>query len=295
MQSYLYFPGCSLRTVARDFDDSAQACARALGVELKEMQGWLCCGAVFSNVADNIMTNAGPNRILARARSEGDTLVTLCAGCHNVLKRANLQAGRNAIKQEQINEFNEEKYEGGLSVLHFLEILRDRVGFSAVRDAVKAPLQGLPVGAYYGCLLLRPFDEMRLDDPHRPSIFEDLLVSIGCTPVDYPSRTECCGSYLGVGSPDAMALLSRNVVQSARSNGARMLAVSCPLCKYNLETSQKQDLGVSSDSQPLPVVYFTQLLGLALGAKPESLRLDPLQVQAIHGGMHTTLENVSQT
>jgi heterodisulfide reductase subunit B len=259
------------------------------------MQGWLCCGAVFSNVADNIMTNAGPNRILARARSEGDTLVTLCAGCHNVLKRANLQAGRNAIKQEQINEFNEEKYEGGLSVLHFLEILRDRVGFSAVRDAVKAPLQGLSVGAYYGCLLLRPFDEMKLDDPHRPSIFEDLLVSIGCTPVDYPSRTECCGSYLGVGSPDAMALLSRNVVQSARSNGARMLAVSCPLCKYNLETSQKQDLGVSSDSQPLPVVYFTQLLGLALGAEPESLRLDPLQVQAIHGGMHTTLENVSQT
>ena len=295
MQSYLYFPGCSLRTVARDFDDSAQACARALGVELKEMQGWLCCGAVFSNVADNIMTNAGPNRILARARSEGDTLVTLCAGCHNVLKRANLQAGRNAIKQEQINEFNEEKYEGGLSVLHFLEILRDRVGFSAVRDAVKVPLQGLSVGAYYGCLLLRPFDEMKLDDPHRPSIFEDLLVSIGCTPVDYPSRTECCGSYLGVGSPDAMALLSRNVVQSARSNGARMLAVSCPLCKYNLETSQKQDLGVSSDSQPLPVVYFTQLLGLALGAEPESLRLDPLQVQAIHGGMHTTLENVSQT
>ncbi|MGB9024068.1 MAG: CoB--CoM heterodisulfide reductase iron-sulfur subunit B family protein [Candidatus Bathyarchaeia archaeon] len=295
MQSYLYFPGCSLRTVARDFDDSAQACARALGVELKEMQGWLCCGAVFSNVADNIMTNAGPNRILARARSEGDTLVTLCAGCHNVLRRANLQAGRNAIKQEQINEFNEEKYEGGLSVLHFLEILRDRVGFSAVRDAVKAPLQGLPVGAYYGCLLLRPFDEMKLDDPHRPSILEDLLVSIGCTPVDYPSRTECCGSYLGVGSPDAMALLSRNVVQSARSNGARMLAVSCPLCKYNLETSQKQDLGVSSDSQPLPVVYFTQLLGLALGAESESLRLDPLQVQAIHGGMHTTLENVSQT
>ncbi len=293
MESYLYFPGCSLRTVARDFDDSAQACARALGAELKEMQGWLCCGAVFSNVADNIMTNAGPNRILARARSEGDTLVTLCAGCHNVLKRANLQAGRNAIKQEQINEFNEEKYEGGLSVLHFLEILRDRVGFGTVRDTVKAPLHGLPVGAYYGCLLLRPFDEMRLDDPHRPSVLEDLLVSTGCTPVEYPSRTECCGSYLGVGSPDSMTLLSRNVVQSARSSGATILAVSCPLCKYNLEASQKQDLAASSGSQPLQVIYFTQLLGLALGAAPQSLRLNPVQIQAIRGRVQAPPESVN--
>jgi len=240
------------------------------------------------------MTNAGSNRILDRGRSEGETPGTLCAGCHNVLKRANLQAGRNAIKQEQINEFNEEKYEGGLSVLHFLEILRDRVGFGTVRDMVNLPLHGLPVGAYYGCLLLRPFDEMRLDDPHRPSVLEDLLVSTGCTPVEYPSRTECCGSYLGVGSPDSMTLLSRNVVQSARSSGATILAVSCPLCKYNLEASQKQDLAASSGSQPLQVVYFTQLLGLALGAAPQSLRLNPVQIQAIRGRVQAPPQSVNQ-
>jgi heterodisulfide reductase subunit B len=294
MQSYLYFPGCSLRTVARDFEDSALASARALGLELKEMQGWLCCGAVFPNVADNVMTNAGPNRILARARAESDTLVTLCAGCHNVLKRANIQAGRNLTKQEQINEFNEEEYKGGLGVLHFLEVLRDRVGFSAIKEATRVPLQDLPVGAYYGCLLLRPFEEMKLDDPHRPSVLEDLLASIGCSPVDYPSRTECCGSFLGVGAPDAMILLSRNVVQSARSYGAKLLAVSCPLCKYNLETSQKQDLAASSGSQPLPVVYFTQLLGLALGVSPQDLRLSQAQLETIRGGMRSTVASVSR-
>jgi len=294
MQSYLYFPGCSLRTVARDFEDSALASARALGLELKEMQGWLCCGAVFPNVADNVMTNAGPNRILARARAESDTLVTLCAGCHNVLKRANIQAGRNLIKQEQINEFNEEEYKGGLGVLHFLEVLRDRVGFSVIKEATRVPLQDLPVGAYYGCLLLRPFEEMKLDDPHRPSVLEDLLASIGCSPVDYPSRTECCGSFLGVGAPDAMILLSRNVVQSARSYGAKLLAVSCPLCKYNLETSQKQDLAASSGSQPLPVVYFTQLLGLALGVSPQDLRLSQAQLETIRGDMRNTIESVSR-
>ena len=294
MQSYLYFPGCSLRTVARDFEDSAQASARALGLELKEMQGWLCCGAVFPNVADNVMTNAGPNRILARARAESNTLVTLCAGCHNVLKRANLQAKRNAIKQEQINEFNEEKYEGGLSVLHFLEVLRDRVGFVAIREAAKAPLRGLPVGAYYGCLLLRPFEEMKLDDPHRPSVLEDLMFSIGCMSVDYPSRTECCGSFLGVGAPDAMTLLSRNVVETARSHGAKLLTVSCPLCKYNLEASQKQDPAASSGSQPLPVVYFTQLLGLALGVSPKDLRVSDAQLRTIRGGIKSAVESVSR-
>lgn len=294
MPDYLYFPGCSLRTVAKDFDASARACANALGFELREMQGWLCCGAVFSNVADNLMTNAGPNRILARAQAEGNTLVTLCAGCYNVLKRTRLQAQRDSVKQVQINEFNEEAFGGGVDVLHFLEILRDRVGSKAIREAVKQPLQGVQVGAYYGCLLLRPYDEMKFDNPHRPSAMEDLLASIGCTPVDYPSRTECCGSYLGVGSPEAMTSLSRGIIQSASSHGAKIIAVSCPLCKYNLEVSQSQTPTSSRDFDPVPIVYFTQLLGLAFGLGPEQLGLNKVQLQAIRGSTQATVESVSR-
>lgn len=294
MQSYLYFPGCSLRTVAKDFDASAKASARALGFELREMQGWLCCGAVFSNAADNLITHAGPSRILARARAEGNTLVTLCAGCYNVLRRTDQQAERNQIKQDQINAFNEERFNGGVTVLHFLEILRDGAGFDSIKQAVKTPLQGLPVGAYYGCLLLRPFREMRLDDPHRPSILEKLLVSLGATPIDYPSRTECCGSYLGVGSPEKIEDLSGGIVQSARSCGAKVLAVSCPLCKYNLEVCQSRGSRTSTNSDFLPVVYFTQLLGLALGLDPEQLELNSQQLQAIRGCVQTTVESVSR-
>jgi heterodisulfide reductase subunit B len=278
MESYLYFPGCSLRTVAKDFDASAKACARALGFELREMQGWLCCGAVSSNVADNLMPRAGPNRILARARTEGNTLVTLCAGCHNVLKRTDLHARQDSTTQQAINLFNEENYNGGVDVLHFLEILRDHVGFDAIAKKVKVPLRGLPVGAYYGCLLLRPYKEMKFDNPNRPSILENLLVATGCTPVDYPARTECCGSYLSVNSPETTQPLSGAIVESARSCGARLLAVSCPLCKYNLETCQEPK--ANSDSE-LPVVYFTQLLGLALGLDPQQLQLDSRQMQAI--------------
>jgi heterodisulfide reductase subunit B len=292
MQSYLYFPGCSLRTVAKDFDASAKASARSLGLELREMQGWLCCGAVFTNTPENLITQAGPSRILGRAHAESSTLVTLCAGCYNVLRRTSQQAEHDQARQDQINAFNEERYNGGVSVLHFLEILRDKVGFDKIAQSVKTPLQGLPVGAYYGCLLLRPYREMRLDDPHRPSILEKLLVSLGATAIDYPSRAECCGSYLGVGSPEKVEPLSSGIVQSARSCGAKILAVSCPLCKYNLEVCQSP--GTSTDSNFLPVVYFTQLLGLALGLDPEQLELNSQQLHAIRGCVQTTVENVSQ-
>jgi heterodisulfide reductase subunit B len=290
MQSYLYFPGCSLRTVAKDFDSSAKASARFLGFDLTEMRDWLCCGAVFTNAPDNLITQAGPNRILGRAKSEGSTLVTLCAGCYNVLKRTNQQAERSQNKQDQINAFNEERFNGGVNVLHFLEILRDKVGFDKVKQAVKVPLRGLPVGAYYGCLLLRPHREMKLDDPYRPSIIENLLVSLGATAIDYPSRTECCGSYLGVGSPDEIQALSSGIVQSARSCGANLLAVSCPLCKYNLELCQT---AATFESEFLPVVYFTQLLGLALGVDPDQLQLNSRQLHAINRCVQTTAEKVS--
>ncbi len=289
MQAYLYFPGCSLRTVARDFDASAKACARALGFELKEMHGWLCCGAVLSNVEDNLIAKAGPNRILARARQEGNTLVTLCAGCYNVLKRTDLHARHLSPSQQVINSFNEEQFNGGVDVVHFLEILRDHVGFDAVEKAVKMPFKGLPVGAYYGCLMLRPSGEMNFDDPNRPSILENLLVRLGCTPIDYPARTDCCGSYLSVGSTETAQPLSGAILRSARSCGARLLAVSCPLCKYNLESSQLENARGFAPDESLPVVYFTQLLGLALGLDHEQLELDARQMQAINATPTPTL------
>lgn len=283
MQSYIYFPGCSLKTSAKDFDMSTRACARALGIELKEMGEALCCGAVFSNVSDNLMLHSGPNRILARAQAQGNALVTLCAGCYNVLKRTNLQAKRDSATQNKINAFNEETYSGGVDVVHFLEILRDKIGFDTIQDSVKKALQGLPVGAYYGCLLLRPFDEMKFDDPNRPSVLEDLLTTLGCSPVDYPMRTECCGSYLSVTSTETATQLSQSITQSAQSHGAKMLAVSCPLCKYNLEELQSR-AGIA-ESERLPIVYFTQLLGLALGLSPEELGLEARQYETIQNNV----------
>jgi heterodisulfide reductase subunit B len=243
------------------------------------MQGWLCCGAVLSNVDDNLITKAGPNRILARAQRDGNTLITLCAGCYNVLKRTDLHARQLSSTQQAINLFNEETFNGGVDVVHFLEILRDRIGFDAIERAIKVPLKRLPVGAYYGCLLLRPSGEMKFDDPNRPSILENLLVRLGCEAVDYPARTDCCGSYLSVGSPENIQPLSQSIINSARASGAKLLAVSCPLCKYNLEVCQT--VPDYDPNQTLQVIYFTQLLGIALGLDPKDLALDARQTQTI--------------
>jgi len=230
----------------------------------------------LSNVEDNLMTKAGPNRILERAQLEGDKLVTLCAGCYNVLKRTDQRARLVSSAQQSINAFNEESYTGGVGVVHFLEVLRDDVGFDVIEKAVKVPLRGLEVGAYYGCLLLRPASEMKFDDPNRPSILENLLSKLGCTPIDYPARTDCCGSYLSVGFSENSQPMSRTIIESAQSCGAKLLAVSCPLCKYNLESSQ-----ILIDKDRMPVVYFTQLLGLALGLSPTKLELSTLQMRTI--------------
>jgi heterodisulfide reductase subunit B len=168
-----------------------------------------------------------------------------------------------------------------VEVLHFLEVLRDRIGFDAVEKRVKTPLKGLPVGAYYGCLLLRPPGEMKLDDPNRPSVMEDLLTRLGCTAIDYPARTQCCGSYLSVSSPEYSEPLAKDIIKSARTNGARVLAVSCPLCKYNLETSYNDAAANPWDEDYVPIVYFTQLLGLALGLDPQQLQIQAHQMQRI--------------
>ena len=155
---YLYFPGCTLYTKAKNFDLTARDCSRLLGFELKELKTWTCCGATFPLATDNIMALLPPARILANAREEGTTLTTLCAVCFNVIKRTNRLIQRDGEKRDKINNFMEKNYQGDLRILHYLEILKKEIGFSQLKEKVKKPLSGLKAAAYYGCMLLRPFD-----------------------------------------------------------------------------------------------------------------------------------------
>jgi heterodisulfide reductase subunit B len=160
-----YFPGCTLRTKAIGLDDSVRDTAKFFGYEFVEVPDWTCCGAMFDLTVDNVMALAPPIRILANARKLGDEVVTVCAGCYNVLKRANYTVRNDAEKLKKITDFIEMEYEGDVEVVHYLEFLRDRVGYSRIRAELKRDLGRIKVVPYYGCQLLRPDEELQFDDP----------------------------------------------------------------------------------------------------------------------------------
>lgn len=262
---YSYFPGCTLRTKARDLDAYARVSARALGFELEEIDNWQCCGGVYPLGSDEIATKLSSVRALNQAKEKGQDLVTLCSACHHVIKRVNDDMKNVEDIRTRANNYIklEEPYAGETEVLHFLEVLRDRVGFDELKKKVVSPLKGKKIGAYYGCLLLRPGKIMAFDNPENPTIIEDFIRAIGATPVVYPYRNECCGGYISLKEKDMSRNMCNNIMDSAAGFGAEMLITACPLCLYNLN---------KSGNGKLPVHYFTELLAEALGVKEEALQ-----------------------
>lgn len=265
-----YYPGCTLNTVAKQFDASARDSALAVGFEMKELSQWNCCGATFPLTPDNVIGLTAPAKVLSNASKEGDTVTTLCSVCYNVLKRTNKVIRDNREKRNLINGFIEEEYDGSVNVVHYLEVLRDKVGYAKVKEAVKRPLKGIKVGTYYGCMLLRPFEDIGIDNAESPTIFEDLLKALGAEPVPFPNKIECCGAHLAMNNTEVVTTLSGKVMGSAVGNGAELIVTSCPLCQHNLEKSQEGSAGQAPYSG-VPVLYFTQVLGLALGQDIEGL------------------------
>jgi heterodisulfide reductase subunit B len=260
---YTYYPGCTLRTKAKDLDTYARKCAIALGFELEEVENWQCCGGVYPLGSDEIATKLSSVRVLNEAKEKGQDLVTLCSACHHVIKRVNDDMKNVADIQTRANNYMKltEPYKGETNVLHFLEVLRDRVGFDNLKKMVTNPLTGKKIGAYYGCLLLRPGEILAFDNPENPTIIEDFIKAIGATPVVYPYRNECCGGYISLKEKDMAKSMCDTIVESAKGFGAEMLITACPLCMYNLNKNSVGDV---------PVYYFTELLAEALGVKEDA-------------------------
>ncbi len=254
-----YYPGCTLKTKAKELDKYARASAKALDVEMEEIENWQCCGAVYPTARDEIASKLSAVRALAYAKNNGGKLLTLCSACHNVIKRVNADMKNDLTVRARANAYlglNDE-YRGETDVIHYLELLRDVVGFDNIKKAVVNPINK-KIGAYYGCLLLRPSKEMAFDNPENPSIIEDFISAIGGVPIKYPMRNECCGAYIELTNKGIAEKRSTAVLKSAREKGAELVITACPLCLYNL---QKNGGGI------LPVTYFTELLAEALGVK----------------------------
>ena len=257
-----YFPGCTLKNKAKDLDLYAYRSAEALGVTLEEIKDWQCCGGVFTTAVDEVATKLSSVRALKAARDAEQPLVTVCSACHNVIKQTNHAMQNNKAFADKVNRYlaSDGGYFGETEVYHYLEMLRDLVGFDTVKSKVVNSLKGKKIAAYYGCLLLRPNTVMRMDDPENPTIMENFIRSLGADAVVYARRNECCGGYISVESPESAKRNSNAIIANAKAAGAEMIVTACPLCKYNLE----------KNGADIPVVYFTELLAEALGVKEDT-------------------------
>lgn len=274
MVQYSYFPGCNLKTNAKGFEETAIAVSKKLEAELVEIPNWNCCGTVHTMTSNNLMRRIAPVRVLSRSKKHVDTLeegtpnevITLCSMCNSTLKIVNHEVKQNEDDLKTINFQlieDEESYENDMEVKHFLEILRDNIGFDKISKSIVHPLKGLKISPYYGCMLLHP-DEAAIDDVEMPSVLENLVESLGAEVIDSPLFKFCCGSYHIVDEESIVDTQVEKIVDAARQRGANALVVACPLCAFNIDHQQKVK-DQSYGKKPLPVFYFTQLMALALG------------------------------
>lgn len=272
-----YYPGCTLKNNAKNFEESALCSLNAIGVEVKELPRWNCCGTVFSLATDDLIHHVAPIRNLIRVKeSNTDRVMTLCAMCYNTLKRANERVKADSESLDKINQFmyrEEIDYEGDVKILHFLELLRDEIKFENIAKKVTNPLKNLKVANYYGCLLVRP-KEIGFDDVENPTILDNLMTAMGADSIDFPYKTECCGAYQTVNNPEIIAERTYHILTSAQSQGAEVVTVSCPLCAFNLDHRQEETVQKFPEFKNIPILYFTQLMAIALGCPEKSLRFD---------------------
>jgi heterodisulfide reductase subunit B len=270
-----YYPGCTLKTKAANLEVAAMAALDHLGIEYSELSRWNCCGAVFSLADDDLIHQVAPIRNLIRAAQQGcDTVVTICSQCYNTLARANRLVREDSEKRDTLNRFMREEpdYNGEIEVVHYLSLLRDRVGWEQLRAKVTNPLTGLKVAPFYGCTLVRPTD-VAIDTVDQ-TILEGFIAALGAEPASFSAARECCGSYQMLAHPEEGMKRAAKVIAAANRSAADALILSCPLCEYNLGTRQGDVVAANDALSQVPTFYFTQLLGVALGLDPELCRLD---------------------
>lgn len=280
-KEYLYYPGCSQEGSARDYDLSLKVVLRALGVGLKEVEDWSCCGSTPAHTVDHLLAAALGARNLALVEAAGsDTVTTPCPSCLAVLKRAHHAMAADGAFRDEVNELLDEPYQGSVMPKSTLQVLYEDVGLEAVTARVTHALPDIRVAPYYGCILNRPPDIARFDDPENPVAMDRLLAAAGLQVVDFAFKVECCGAAFGVPKREMVNRLTHKVLAMALDAGANCLAVVCPLCQQNLDLRQGQVNRITGAGFNLPVLYFSQLLGLAFGYSEKDLGMEKLVVGA---------------
>jgi heterodisulfide reductase subunit B2 len=266
---YSYYPGCSLEGTAKEYDISLKAVAPLLGFRLEELHDWSCCGSTAAHSTSHrlAVALAARNLNLAAAQANGpDGMVVPCAACYSRLKIASSELGKDAKLRAETEHAMGEAWQGGAIRAKALpEILARDIGYEAISSATVDSLRGLKVANYYGCLLVRPPELTGFDDPEDPQTMDEVCRAIGAEPVDWSHKVDCCGGGLSISRKELVGKLVADIIDAAEAAGADCIVTACPMCHANLDTRQNLAEKVLGRRLNMPILYITQLLGLALG------------------------------
>ena len=265
-----YYPGCALHGSSNDYEQSLKACLGALGVSLKELDDWICCGATAAHSLNHKLSIALPARNLALASQQGhEDLLAPCSMCSMQLMKAHRAMSKDVALADEIARIVEAK-PNGTRVLNLIQAF-ERVGVEAIKVAVKTPLKGLAVACYYGCLLTRPPEILEFDDCEQPESMDKVVTVLGAKAVAWNYKTECCGGGMTMASEDTVLELSHKILTDAAEHGANCIVVACPMCHVNLDMKQAAIETRYGTKPGLTIYYLSDLVGQGLGLTPEQL------------------------
>jgi heterodisulfide reductase subunit B len=292
-RSYPYYEGCSLEGTAASYDSSLRLVMKSLGAALEEPPDWSCCGSTPAHAVDHLLAAALAARNLAIVEGMGSTtLVTPCPSCLSALKKAHGRMARNGAFKEEVNGLLDVPYRCTVAAKSALQVIYEDMGLEEVARPVTTAIPGLRVAPYYGCILNRPPALACFDDPENPVSMDLILKAVGVEVVDFAFKVECCGAAFGVPKGEIVHRLSAKVLDLALDAGANCIAVACPLCQQNLDLRQGQVNAAMGTSFNIPVLYFSQIMGLTYGYSPEQLGIDKHIVSA--GALISTREPVEK-
>ena len=270
-----YYPGCSLHATGIEFNMSTKAIAEKLNLNLVEPKGWVCCGTSPAHNTNYYRSIKLPMQTLAIARELGHSYMTMpCAACFSRFRIAMHEVQNDPDLRQEIAEDIGYEFSGGIKVDNLLATITDRVGYEAAAKPVVKPLEGLKVASYYGCLLTRPPDVTDAEHPEYPMNMDRLMEALGAEAVDWSYKTDCCGGSLSLSTLEIALDLSQKILKNALEVGADVIVTACPLCHANLDLRQKQINDEFGGQFDIPVVYFTQLMGVAYGLDAKKLGMD---------------------
>ena len=278
-KDYGYFSGCSLEGTAMEYNTSMQLILKTLGVTFHEPDDWSCCGSTPAHSVDHALAAALAARNLAIVERMGlDTLITPCPACLSAFKKAHLRMAKDAEFKSEVNGLLDEPYHGGVMPKSALQVLYEDIGIDEAAKKVTHAFPDLKVAPYYGCILNRPPEIAQFDDPENPVAMDKIITAVGIKVCDFAFKVECCGAAFGVPKRKMVNKLTSKVLSMALDAGANCIAVACPLCQQNLDLRQDQVNATMDSSFNIPVLYFSQIMGLTYGYSPKELGLDKLTV-----------------